>query len=68
MTPLIYIKKREEVGRKVLQGFPWDGKFVLADLLTLRLAGLSAVPLKGLCAFRWAGLSAVRLAGLIQNS
>jgi len=33
MTPLIYIKKREEVRRKVLQGFPWDGKFVLAGLI-----------------------------------
>jgi hypothetical protein len=32
MIPLIYIKKCEEVRRKVLQGFPWDGKFVLAGL------------------------------------
>jgi len=26
-----------------LQGFPWDGKFILADLLALRLEALPAV-------------------------
>jgi hypothetical protein len=43
MTPLIYIKKCEEVRRKALQGFPWDGKFVLAGLPAVCRAGLTPI-------------------------